>query len=718
MKPAHTHTRPHYRSIATRLVLCVAGALSLLIGQQVSANAFDDCPSDAFLIQHTNARLFGVNLATGYYRELEDDLGTNDKINALGFNFHDNFLYGWGYEHRGPVKIGADYQISVLPAEGLPDTNFYVGDVAINENTYYVYRSGSAYGLYAIDLDVADGEPLTARRIIDGSALKLTIFDIAFHPDNGFAYAVDRSGNLHEIDVSVGSSQRIGNVGVSGTFGAAYFDVDGYLYVSRNSDGYIFRINLQDASPSAQFYAHGPASNNNDGARCALAPIVSDTDSDIDFGDAPDSYGTLLENNGARHNISDNTVFLGAQVDGESDAYVAPLADDEADGVDDEDGVQFVTGFELGTQSIVIANASTAAYLNGWIDWNRNGTFDTDERVISQQIVTGGDNYVMITTPIWAETGPTWARFRLSSTANIGPTGGVSDGEVEDYPITVVANGVTESTYPSANTWSTIAFEDNWPLQGDYDMNDLVAHLRFRELVREEKVVGIEVSGEIVAVGGVYHNGFAIRLPGVNATSLPQNAIEFWIDDQPQSQSPLESEQGEVILVVTNDVWDHVSPGEGCTFHRTEIGCESQIQMTFKVRVSFGLGVDSSVFPAVPYDPFMYATPGYGRVGFDTPPGRGLEIHLPGQSPTDLFDMSLLGQGDDRSNPSDDLYFRTETGMPWALEIASEWKYPLEFEDITDAYPLFESFVISAGEENATWYLPENADLSLIYYPE
>lgn len=685
----------------------------------LASDPFESCPSEAFLIQDTVARLYGVNLATGYYAELSTNLGTSDKINALAFNFHDNYLYGWGYEFGSPVRIGNDFQVSPIAVQDLPGANFYVGDIAIERNVYYVYKNGANYGLYAIDLDPADGSAVRATRVVDGSSLNLRIFDMAFHPSNGFAYAVDRDGLLHEIDVAAGTSQLISDTGVSGTFGATYFDVEGTLYVSRNSDGNVFRIDLTALQPVAEFYAYGPSSGNNDGARCALAPLVDAGDTDIDFGDAPDSYGTTLENNGARHDIGANNIYLGAMVDGESNSFTFPLSDDAADNVDDEDGIQFVTSLELGRNGILIAEASEAAYLNAWIDWNQNGLFDDEEQIISQYILSSGDNQIVINTPIWAEAGSTWARFRLSSTASVGPTGGVGDGEVEDYAVNVVANGVTETYFPSAGTWSTVAYEDNWPVQGDYDMNDLVVHLRSRELSLDNNIVGLEISGEIVAVGGIYHNGFAIRLPGVNANTLQSDSIRYWINEQEQIFSPLESEQGEIIFVIANDAWDYVSPGEGCVFYRSEVGCESDIQMQFKLRASFGLGVASTDFPSAPYDPFMYATPGYAHGAlFANPPGRGLEIHLPGQTPTDLFNTSLLGMGDDRSDVDSDHYFRTEAGMPWALHIANDWQHPFEFIDITQAYPLFESYVTSAGSANLDWYLPENADPSKIFTSE
>ncbi|MEL7310573.1 MAG: LruC domain-containing protein [Pseudomonadota bacterium] len=689
------------------LLISVFAAMASRVGM---ADPFSSCPSQAFLVQDTTARLYGVNLATGYYELLSDDLGTSERVNGLAFNFHDNYLYGWDYANGTLARITSNYEVVPLPILDLPDANFYVGDIAVHQNSYFFYRPGHSFGLYKVELDRPAGTPLRAERIVDGSTLNIPVFDLAFHPTNSFAYAVSRSGALYEIDTETGGATVRGNVGVTGTFGAAYFDVDGYLYISRNSDGQIFRIDLTASAPSAEFFAYGPASNNNDGARCAMAPIIPVDNSLIDFGDAPDSFGTTLSTNGARHDLGNGQIYLGQTVDGESDAWTHPLADDTADASNDDDGVVMVSNFDVGRPAILIAESSAPAFLNAWIDWNQSGQFDPEEKVFSQLYVDTGENNLLVDVPIWAKEGSTWARFRISSTPEVGPIGGVGDGEVEDYQITVSSQGTTVTSYPAAGEWITTAFEDNWPLIGDFDMNDLVVHLRTEHIALDGTVVGLQIEGEVAAVGGDYHNGFAIRLEGIDAASIAPTALQFWINDIAQTTSPLENSSGDAVFVVMQDAWDYVTRGEGCRFYRTEAGCESDVQMSFKLRIAFLDGVPESSFPAPPFDPFLFATPGHDRsYVFTQPPGRGLEIHLPGKLPTDRFDATYLNLADDHSDPANNVFFRTDTGMPWALQIGARWSYPLEFIDVDDAYPLFEPFVSSGGQTFIDWYIDENA---------
>ncbi|MEM7001430.1 MAG: GEVED domain-containing protein, partial [Pseudomonadota bacterium] len=416
------------------------------------ADPLNECPSRAFLSQRTNATLYAINLVTGHFELLEDRMGAG-KINAIGFSVHDRYFYAWSYQHDSVARIGDDYQIESMNMQNITNNGFFVGDVAVTENAYYVYRRGGNYGLYRIPLNPDADDYLQMSRVVDGSTLDLRIFDLAFHPTNGTAYAVDSSGRLWEINVQSGSATQLANVGQTGTFGAGYFDVEGRLYFSRNKDGNVFVVDIDQQQYTASLFALGPSSSTNDGARCALAPVTDSNNTDIDFGDAPQSYGTMLADNGARHGLSLNpSLYLGDGVDGESDASPAPLADDSVDGNDDEDGVDFATGLQAGNTAILVVRAAAVGNLNAWIDVNQSGTFDAGEQIISDRTVTEGTNLVAVNIPASADVGDTWARFRLSSSSGVPPTGGVSDGEVEDYPVTIGASDSATVWYPSKAT--------------------------------------------------------------------------------------------------------------------------------------------------------------------------------------------------------------------------------------------------------------------------
>ncbi|MCL1145402.1 LruC domain-containing protein [Shewanella marinintestina] len=706
---------------------CSPLILSVLISANVSASdPFSACPTEAFVIQKQSntPKSYGVNLATGSYVELSDDMGTGSGYNGVGFNYHDNYLYGWDYASGSLGRAGDDYQIVALTvnkdASSASAGNFYVGDVAISENTWYGYSKGK--GLFKIPLDNPASYNMT---LVPGSKNNATynITDLAFHPTDGYMYSISNgsTGKLLRIDPSSAEATNLGTVitSTSGNFifGAQFFDPDGNLYVSNNSNGNIYKVNVDSPSPSAVLFAYGPSSSSNDGARCALAEVVvGDT---VDFGDAPDSYGTLLASNGARHTIS-NSLYLGSSVDNESDGYASPLSDDASDNADDEDGISMPTGFELGETAIILVDATGGdGFLNAWFDWNQNGEFDLEEQIILGERIDDGQNTLSIEVPSWAKAGPTWARFRLSTQRDITPTGGVGDGEVEDYAVNLTETGVTINYYPSSSTFTTLAYEDLYPDQGDFDMNDVVVQLRIIEYVKNNKVRRIGFEAQLAAMGAAYHNGFAVHLPGVSRGKIKESLISWSIDNIEQTESPLETGQTNAVFVFTQDLSDYVTLEQGCEYLRTETGCETAFRTTWSLDIPFDTPVDESIVPAFPYDPFIFATPNTDHglaaknvVGAN--PGRQLEIHLKNQAPTDKFSTNYFGARDDASNPGASQYFQDENGMAWAIEIPVDWKHPKEKERLDNAYTEFVDFAAdSTGNTNPTWY--ENADDSLIF---
>lgn len=167
---------------------------------------------------------------------------------------------------------------------------------------------------------------------------------------------------------------------------------------------------------------------------------VTTLDNDVsDFGDAPNSYGTLLPG-GARHLTSMTGPKLGSQWDGELDGQ--PSGDASADD-GDEDGVFFAVDLTRRTGQAVTSSAfvraSKAAKLDAWIDFNRDGDFnDTGERIATGKLVSAGLNLLPFNIPSTTALGNTFARFRISTAGVSGPTGSATDGEVEDYAVKIL----------------------------------------------------------------------------------------------------------------------------------------------------------------------------------------------------------------------------------------------------------------------------------------
>jgi len=392
------------------------------------------------------------------------------------------------------------------------------------------------------------------------------------------------------------------------------------------------------------------------------------------------------------------------------------LTDDLTGDSDDEDGVQFATAVTENAQAVALVESSGSGYVSAWVDLDQSGTFDDYEQILFDEPVSAGKQALYADIPEGVIPGDSWARFRLSSVTGLQSTGGAPDGEVEDFPVTVNESDVVTNYYPSSNGWSTLAFEDNWPHEGDYDMNDLVVYLRSAVSSNATGVKHVAVTGEVAAVGAAYHNGFAIRLPGVNRDEINLDRTSLVINGKDVTDHVfIEEGRQEAILIVTYNVWDYVGSGELCEFYRTEADCGSDIQMTFKANISMLNPVSADLRGLM--DPFLFATPGAWHGGhYMTAPGRSYEIHTKNQAPTEAFDYSLFdSSGDDASNVSQQYFYQTENGMPWALEIGTRWQYPLEYHDISHVYKQFAPFATSGGSVNQSWYTINNAEQALVF---
>ncbi len=163
----------------------------------------------------------------------------------------------------------------------------------------------------------------------------------------------------------------------------------------------------------------------------------------LDFGDAPSPYPTILKENGAHHTIAGPR--LGSLVDSEQDGQPTAKADGDdrnpIGAANDEDGVVFLTPLSPGKEAQVQITASgnfDRAMIDAWIDFNANGSWaDAGEQIFISKSVSPGVNALSFTVPENAKIGTTFARFRVSISGKLSFTGEASNGEVEDYAVTI-----------------------------------------------------------------------------------------------------------------------------------------------------------------------------------------------------------------------------------------------------------------------------------------
>ena len=174
-----------------------------------------------------------------------------------------------------------------------------------------------------------------------------------------------------------------------------------------------------------------------------------------DFGDAPAAYGNPV------HDIVAG-IRIGATNTVEPARYNSPTATGDLG----DDGVTITQLRRSQTGSATITVAGAAGRLQGWIDWNGDGDFaDAGEQIATNIADNGaGDTNaaagiigISITVPATPTLNQTFARFRWSSTFGLSPSSTASNGEVEDYALTIFGPGVltvakTSVIYDPANT--------------------------------------------------------------------------------------------------------------------------------------------------------------------------------------------------------------------------------------------------------------------------
>lgn len=177
-----------------------------------------------------------------------------------------------------------------------------------------------------------------------------------------------------------------------------------------------------------------------------------------DFGDLPDTgsgigpgnYQTRLADNGARHPVRDG-LRIGAVVDTENDGQPTTGADGDDNPInkpDDEEGVNVADLTMIrGTPGLVRVTVTNTvapaapALLCGYIDFNANGNLNDAGEAAQIAVPSGTNNAVLTlnfgTVPPGGNLS-TYGRFRLSTDAVCAANGPATDGEVEDYVVTLL----------------------------------------------------------------------------------------------------------------------------------------------------------------------------------------------------------------------------------------------------------------------------------------
>lgn len=258
---------------------------------------------------------------------------------------------------------------------------------------------------------------------------------------------------------------------------------------------------------------------------------------------------------------------------------------------------------------------------------------------------------------------------------------------------------IMSTASPALGEYGTLAYEDKWPQQGDYDINDLVLYYNFETYYDDlENYSGyFEIKYKLAAIGASYTIGFGIQFPDYLELSNPQSdtGTTYLEDDN-------------YTMIFFDDARDIV-PGSG--YMNTDPSLPYIEPEIHTITVDFAEVWRSRMvwipWYDAPYNPFIF-------INND----RSHEIHPADYPPTALVNNELWENDDDTSNPDDWRWYRTVNNMPWFFTMPEEVPYPRERASILDAYPYFDDWVASPWDYE-DWYLdiPGHRNYNYIYSP-
>ncbi len=275
--------------------------------------------------------------------------------------------------------------------------------------------------------------------------------------------------------------------------------------------------------------------------------------------------------------------------------------------------------------------------------------------------------------------------------------------------ITVDIIPAIENLYP-ATGFGTLAYEDLWPAQGDYDFNDAVIDYQF--LVKTNNlnnVMEVQATFILRAFGAGYSNGFGFQFNSNTLTDaqLTATGSELFENLVTLKANGFEANQNKPTIIVYDNTYKLMKhPGSGIGVNTT-VGAPFVQPDTIVINIQFPNNVFSyNDLNIANFNPFIIVNQ-----------DRGREVHLANMAPTALANNSFFGTVDDDSNLGSGSTYVNENNLPWAINIVESFDYPKEKVQVTDAYLRFAQWAISAGAQFTNWFedQPGNRNTNNIY---
>lgn len=268
-------------------------------------------------------------------------------------------------------------------------------------------------------------------------------------------------------------------------------------------------------------------------------------------------------------------------------------------------------------------------------------------------------------------------------------------------------NGGTDPTNPTFpiivddNHQYTYTFEDQWPLYGDYDMNDVVMTIKNRQykLNSDNKVQEFTFSINLDAVGATKSIAAAIMFDAIPASAISQavvlgnsNLVKSF------SLSNKNIENGQDYAVVP--LFDNAHAALGSSKYEPINTVNGYASNTTAKNITFTMKFDT---PSLTTEAFIIEKLNLFII-VEGNSSKRREIHVVKYPPTKLANTDLFGGNNDASSVSGKKYYISKDNLAWGIIVPTNYKWTLEYNNIKSVYSKFESWVKSAGTENKNWW--------------
>ena len=344
-----------------------------------------------------------------------------------------------------------------------------------------------------------------------------------------------------------------------------------------------------------------------------------------------------------------------------------------------------------------------------------------------------GENTSMIKSPIIASQGftydgnlaiesdnhveksPHWTNFHVQNSAYITKIG---ESKVTIEVCTGTKNEGNKGEEPEEPKFPIIVddthnyaylFEDQWPLYGDYDMNDLVMIIKERtiSLNKNNKVEEFKLSIDLAATGATKSIGAAIMLDGVPASAIMQ-PVEFSDNSLIKSfnlnSNKIENGQDYAVIPLFDDA--HKALGrdryEQINTFANHSNNTNVKNISFTIKLSNPISPDELNINKLNVFIFVEGNRNNRK-----------EIHVIGYQPTKLANTDLFGGNNDNSSVSGKKYYISKDNLAWGIMVPTDFKWALEYVNIKTVYSLFTDWVTSGGVKNQEWW--KTFDSSKVY---